>query len=64
MDVAVDDESPIGDLPKTETFNAALSNEVESKEEYLLELFGRMLAGPTTWIFMMIMNTEDMTMIS
>ena len=31
MDVAVDDESPIGDLPMTETFNAALSNEVESQ---------------------------------
>jgi len=31
MDVAVDDESPIGDLPMIETFNVVLSNEVESQ---------------------------------
>ena len=41
IDVAVDDESSIGDLPMAETFNAALSNEVESQ--------GRISFGGIWW---------------
>ena len=62
--MTVDDESSIGDLPMAETFNAALSNEVESQRRIS---FGGIWWN-ASWAhdrdYMMIMSTENMTMIS
>ena len=65
IDMVVEAESFIGDLPIIETLDATLSDEVESQEKkYPLEVFGGILARPTTGIYMMIMITENITMIS
>jgi len=59
IDLVVNPWSVIEDLPITEAFDTTLSDGIDSKGRYLLEVFGGTLAAPKIGNYMMIMIIGD-----